>query len=143
MARASSPLRSHWLAITATAFCAACGPTDDPPEGTLQAGAVIGEQPVIEDVTVSPGTFLTACDTATLEASVSENTLGPIAFSWAVDDAPMGASFNLAETSASAVSSTATFTTDRSGPYELVVQADDGAHAPFGLPLRLHVSPCP
>ncbi len=132
-----------WIPAIAMLACVACGPQDDPAEGNLAVGAVIGEHPVLQEVRIDPGAFITLCDAATLEAIASDNALDPLTFTWTVADAPAGASAAVVEQTATDTSSTALFSTDEVGPHDLVVSADDGVHAPASLPIRVHVSPCP
>lgn len=111
---------------------------------TASAGGVdfevaLNEPPVIDGVQVSPSKFIESCESATLAVTASDPEDDALSYSWAVTEAPLGATPVLTP-----AANTATFGGDLAGDYTVTVTASDihGASVADAIPMHVSVGTC-
>ena len=139
-ASAECGVASRTFTVTAgiTILAELLSPCDGNLTGGLDIVAGLGDPPTIADVDVQPSKFITACQSATIDASATAADGTPVTqFDWAVTSMPTGASVTLP-----ASGDPVTFSADLVGQYDIEVTATDVSGGEGKLVFPIHVSPC-
>jgi hypothetical protein len=94
---------------------------------------VLDDAPIIDTLSVQPGTFVAACELATLTVNATDPNGDALTYAFRVASAPAGAAPSLLATDA-----TATFRPDAAGEYALEVAVTDALGATARLDFRIN-----
>lgn len=101
--------------------------------GALDVVVALNDPPLITNITIDESKFITTCETATITIEAEDPNNDALTYAWEVVSGPSGGILNGGE-------STATFTSQVAGDYEIKVTVFDVTGARTSLTFPIHIS---